>query len=139
VELTPAADLRSAQLRYARVLGWGTATGLALLVIAFIAYVAGWIEPHIPIERLPQLWSRPAPEMLAAAGLQPGWGWATLLHRADMLVLVGIAVLASCSIPCLAAVIPVFRARGETTFVVICALQIAILVLAASGVLAISE
>lgn len=53
-----------------------------------------------------------------------------------MLSLTAIALLASCSIPCLATVIPVFRARGERIFALICVAQIAVLLLAASGMLA---
>jgi hypothetical protein len=139
VELNATPDLRQAQLRYARFLAWGTALGLGVLVLGFIAYVSGWIEPHVPIERVPQFWTRPSKEMLAHAGLAPGWGWAALLHRSDMMVIAAIGWLASCSIPCLAAVIPVFRRRGERTFVVICVVQIAVLVLAASGILAVGH
>jgi uncharacterized membrane protein len=50
-----------------------------------------------------------------------------------MLILLGIGVLASCSIPCLAAAIVVFARRGERLFVAICVLEIAVLVVAASG------
>jgi hypothetical protein len=130
VELAP----DSAQLRYARALAWGARLGLALLVLGFAAYLFG-VTPHVPIERVPTLWVKPASEFLEHSGLQPGWHWATLLHRSDMLVLAGIAFLASCSLGALAAVLPVFHRRGETVFVVICILQAAVLVLAASGLL----
>jgi hypothetical protein len=128
-----------AQKRYARWLGWGMRLGFGLLAAGFVAYVSGLVAPHVPIEQLPSLWGRPAAEFLREAGISAGWGWAALAHRGDMLNLVGVALLAACSIACLAAVIPVFRARGERAFVAICALQIAVLVLAASGVLATSH
>lgn len=127
----------AAQLRYAHWLGWGTRTSFAVLVLAFGAYATGLIDPHVPIEMLPRLWALPASEFLRATDAAPGWGWAQLAHRADMLNLVGISLLASCSIPCLAAVIPVFRASGERAFAAICALEIAVLLFAASGVLAV--
>ena len=130
MELSP--DL--APKRYARWLAWGTRLGLALLVVAFLAYIAG-LPPHVPIESLPVLWQGSASELLARAGLRAGWQWASLVHRGDMLVLAAIALLASCSLGALAAVLPVFRKRGETVFVAICVLQIAVLVLAASGLL----
>lgn len=139
MELKRDVDVRAAQLCYARWLARGAALGLVLLVAGFAAYVTGWVDPHIPIERLPALWNRPAPELLAEVGLRPGWGWAELVHRSDMLILAGIGVLASCSIPSLAATIPVFAARGERAFVVICVLQIAVLVLAASGFFALGH
>ncbi len=124
------------QQRYARWLAWGTRVGLGLLVASFVLYLTGLAAPHVPIDRLPELWSRPAAEYLAETGIRTGWGWAALAHRGDVMNLVGIAILASCSIPPLAAVIPAFRASGERAFVAICALEIAVLALAASGLLA---
>jgi hypothetical protein len=136
MELTRADERDPAALRYARWLAWGTRLGLGLLVIGFIAYASGLVDPHVPIERLPALWRRSAAEVLREVGLRPGWGWAELLHRSDMLILGGIGVLATCSIPCLAAVIPVFRRQGAMAFVWICALEIAVLAFALSGLLA---
>ena len=134
-----ATSLDAAPLRYARWLAWGTRTGLGLLVLGFIAYASGLVDPHVPIERLPELWTRPASEVLREVGLRPGWGWAELTHRSDMLILAGIGILAGCSIPCLAATIPVFQRRRETAFVLICLLEIAVLALALSGVLAVGH
>lgn len=123
------------QARYARWLAWGARLGLVTLVVGFVVYVAGLLAPHVPIERLPSLWGRPSAEFLRETSTGAGWGWIALAHRGDMLNLVGIAVLASCSIACLAAVIPIFRKRGERVFVAICVAQIAVLLFAASGFL----
>ena len=132
MELT---DLPDAQKTYARWLAWGTRIGLALLVGAFVLYLGG-LAPHVPIERLPDLWKGSAARLLAETGLAPGWAWAALLPRGDMLALAAIGILSTCSVACLAAVLPIFRRRGERAFVVICVLQIAVLALAASGLLA---
>jgi hypothetical protein len=128
-------DALAAQARYARWLTWGTRIGLGLLALGFVAYVSGIVASHVPIERLPALWDRPSDELLLQTGVRAGWGWTEFIHRSDMLVLAGIALLASCSIPCLAAVIPTFATRGERAFVAICVVQIAVLMLAASGIL----
>ena len=133
MELTEARD--AIQLRYARWLAWGTRAGLACLVLAFAAYLFG-IAPHVPIERLPALWELSAPQLLRETGMKPGWHWASLLHRSDMLLLAAIALLSSISIACVAAVVPAFAKRGDRVFVAICVLQIAVLLLAASGLLA---
>jgi hypothetical protein len=128
-------DELAAQRRYARWLAWGMRIGLALLVAGLAAYLAG-VTPHVPIEQLPSVWGGSARELLAKSGLRPGWHWASFVHRSDMLVVAAIALLASASIACLAAVLPIFRRRGEAAFVAICILQVAVLVLAASGLLA---
>jgi len=135
MELRKDSDVLAAQERYARWLAWGMRLGLAFVALGFVAYVTGLLAPHVPIERLPTLWGRSAAELLEQTGVRAGWEWPTLVHRSDMLVLAAIALLASCSIPCLAAVIPVFSRRRESIFVGICILQIAVLIVAASGVL----
>lgn len=129
-------DLAAAPKRYATWLLWGTRVGLVLLVIAFIAYAGGFLAPHVPIERTAALWGQPAATMLQDTGLRAGWDWARHLPRSDMLSLAAIALLASCSIPCLAVAIPPFARGRESLLAWICLIQIAILVLAASGVLA---
>ena len=133
MELTEAPD--PIQKRYARWLAWGTRAGLACLVLAFAAYLFGF-APHVPIERLPSLWVLSASQLLGETGLEPGWHWASLLHRSDMLLIAAIALLSSISAVCVAAVISAFAQRGDRVFVAICVLQIAVLLLAASGLLA---
>lgn len=130
-----APDPLAAQRRYGLWLAWGTRVGLALLVLGFVAYLAG-VAPHVPIEKLPSLWGRPSGELLAQTGVHPGWGWAAFLPRSDMLVMAAIGVLASCSIPCLLAAAPVFAKSRERAFLAICLLEVAVLALAASGILA---
>ncbi|HZE61341.1 MAG TPA: hypothetical protein VE085_12370 [Burkholderiales bacterium] len=127
-------DALAAQEAYGRWLAWSTRIALVLLLAAYAAYMVDTFAAHVPIERLPELWGLPAPKFLERTGAQPGWGWVALLPADDMIVLAAIALLVSSSIPCLAAVIPLFRKRGESLFVAICVLQIAVLLLAASGV-----
>ena len=133
MELSEARD--PVQARYARWLAWGTRIGLACLVAGFVAYMLG-LAPHVPIERLPALWEVPAPQLLRETGVRPGWHWSSLVHRSDMLVLAAIALLSSISVACVAAVLPLFAKRGDRVFVAIGILQIVVLLLAASGLLA---
>ena len=126
---------REAALVYARILSWGTRVGLTMLVASFLAYAFGLLPPHVPIEQMPKLWSAPAPGYLQASGLQPGWDWARFVHRADMLSLAAIAFLASCSIACLAAAARIFFRLGERPVAIVCLVEIAVLVMAASGLL----
>ena len=123
----------AARRRYARWLAWGTGVGFALLVTAFGAYVLGIVPAHVPLERLPELWLLSSTEFRARTGIPAGWGWAALAHRSDLANVVVIAVLASWSMPCIASILPIFIARRWWPFVAICALQLAVLGLAASG------
>jgi hypothetical protein len=130
-------DALAAQRRYARWLLATTRLGAVVLVATFTIYAGGWVSPHVPIERLPSLWSLPASEFLRATDTPPGChGWAANILRGDMLVLGSIGLLISSSILCLAAAMPLFWKRGEKWLAVLCVLQIAVLVLAGSGALA---
>jgi hypothetical protein len=124
------------QLRYATWLARGTTFGFAAMALGFIAYVIGVLEPHVAFEDLPSLWSIPAASYVEAAGIPEGWGWLALTQKADMLNLVGIAMLSGCSVVALLAVIPVYTRQRNRIFVGVCIVEIAIMVLAASNVLA---
>lgn len=124
------------QERYARVLDWGTRVGLLVLVLSFAAYVGGLMEAHVPPDRLPALWEHPVARYLELTQSPTGWGWLAMIHRGDMAGVLGIAILAGCSVPCLLALVPLYAARRERAFVAICLVEVAVVALAASGWLA---
>jgi hypothetical protein len=122
------------QLRYALLLQWGARLGLAVLVLSFLATLTGWLPSHVPAQRLPQLWSQPVADYLAATGSPTGWGWLALLRHGDVLGLAGIAILAGCSVLALLALVPLYARTGDRTFVVLCLLEAVVVLTAASGV-----
>jgi hypothetical protein len=122
------------QLRYATWLHWGGWMGLLSLVGTFLLYATGMLTPVISFEQLPHVWGLPAAQLLHETGQSAGWAWLRLLDRGDVLNLVGIALLASCSAAPLLAVVPIYLRRGDRVFAILCLLQVAVLVLAASGV-----
>jgi hypothetical protein len=124
------------QLLYARLLDGGARIGLVLLVIALLAYLGGVLAPHVDVQRLPQLWHLPASRFLAEAPMPGGWGWLALVRHGDIVPLLGIAMLAGCSLPPLLALAWVFACRGERVYLLLCAAEVAVILLAASGVLA---
>jgi len=125
----------AAQQRYARWLAFGSRLGLAVLVGSFVAYLAGWIVPLVPLKQLPTLWNQPVAQYLQATGQPTGWGWLALVQHGDVLNLVGIGLLASCSLPCLLAVLPLYARARDRAFVAICVLEVVVLVFAASGII----
>lgn len=118
---------------YARWLAGGTRLGLALLGATFLAYVFGVREPHVPIEHLPRLWSLPAHEFRSATGAPTGWSWIEFIGRGDYTTYVGIVVLCLTTIACYLRIAATLAARGERLFAAIALAQIAVLLLAASG------
>jgi hypothetical protein len=123
------------QLRYASLLEWSTRVGLLVLALSFAAYVSGLTPSFVPMDRLPALWSLPVGRFLAETGMPTGWGWVAHLGHGDVQGLAGIVILAGCSVPCLLALVPVYAARRDHAFVAVCLAVVAVVVLAASGLL----
>jgi hypothetical protein len=122
-------------LRYARLLDWGARIGVLALVLSFAAYVFGVLPPHVPLEQLPTVWNLPVAAYLQRTGTPTGWGWLALAHKGDLSGLIGIALLAGCSLPPLLGLIPLYLKRRDYAYAVMCMVVIAVLALAASGVL----
>ena len=123
------------QLRYARVLEVGMRCGLGVLLAGVIAYFASWIPAHVPHDQMPGLWTLSASEYLRVTGMPDGWGWVQMLDGGDMLPLLGIAILSGISGVCFAVLLPIYLAKRDPLYFTIAALEVAVLVLAASGVL----
>jgi hypothetical protein len=137
VAVTDAVDATQSpeQLRYARVLDWGTRAGLLVLVASFAVYMLGLATPHVAVQRLPELWSLPVAQYLQQTASPTGWGWLALLRRGDVMGLVGIVILAGCSLVCLLSLVPLYLRRGDKAFAALCLAEVAVVLLAASGVL----
>ena len=121
------------QLRYAHLLAWGTHVGIAVLLLGFASYVLGLAESHVPVSRLPELWVHPVGRFLELTHSPTGWGWLALLHRGDVVGLLGIAILSGASVLCLLALVPMYLARGDRAFAAVCLAEVVVIVLAASG------
>ena len=121
------------QLRYARLLDWGTRIGLIVLVLTFTAYMTGLTSPHVPLEQLPALWGQPVGSFLQQTQSPLGWGWLALVQHSDVAGLVGIVILAGCSMVCLLALVPLYLRRGDRAFAALCLAEVAVVLLAASG------
>ncbi len=123
------------QLRYAGILGTGTLIGFVLLVGAFVAYMSGWMTPVVPPEHLPALWTQPVHHYLAVTGQSTGWSWLSRIDRGDVANLLGIAWLATISVPALLTVMVMALRQGDRRFALLALAEVVVLALAASGIL----
>jgi nitrate reductase gamma subunit len=123
------------QLLYARWLEWGTRLGLVALVALFAAYASGLLPPQVPLDQLPNLWNQPVDAYLRATGAPSGWQWVHRLGQGDVANLLGIAIMAGCSVLCLLALLPLALRRGDRLLAALCLAEAAVVVLAASGVI----
>ena len=124
------------QLVYAKILEIGMYVGLLVLLVTFCLYMVGVMEPYIAMEELPRCWSMGVHDYTECVNIETGWGWTKLLGHGDFLNFIGIALLAGVTIICYAAILPVLWRNGDRAYLVIAGLEIVVLVLAASGILA---
>jgi hypothetical protein len=122
------------ELIYARWLAWGARAGLAVLAVAFLAYVGRLAAPLIPLQELPRLWVLPLERYLAESGAPAGWQWLAVATTGDYANLIGIAILGFVSVACYLRLLPVLWQRSERALALIAAAQIAVLLAAAIGV-----
>jgi len=123
------------QETYARWLDALSKIAFALSIAALAAYLSGALAPFVPIAKVAALWGQPVGRYLAASGAPTGWGWVPLLAYGDYLNLVGIAWIASVTIACTLRILPALLRGGDLLYAGIAAAQIAVLLLAASGLL----
>lgn len=132
----------SDQLLYASILEKGMYLGLGILLLTFILYLTGVMQPGIPIEELPRLWTMNAHDYLETVNNeflhQPhvvdGWRWIFLLGMGDYVNFVGIALLSLVTIVCYAGILPSLFRKKDWIYATIAILEIVVLVLAAGGI-----
>ncbi len=122
------------QTAYADILFYGCWVGLALMLITYFLYVSGMITPHIPLEDMPKYWSQPVGVYLKEGQVPTGWGWISLLSRGDFLNFLGVVLLAGLSIICYLRIIPSFLRNKDIVMFFVAALEVLVLLLAASGI-----
>lgn len=123
------------QLIYAKVLDSGMKIGLIGLIVSFIVYLTGILEPYMPVKDLPKYWGLSVHQYLEATGIEQGWTWLRLLNKGDFLNFLGIALLAGVTIACYLAVIPIFFRKKDRIYAILAILEVLVLLLAASGIL----
>lgn len=124
------------QLIYARWLDAASRTGLGVLVVAFLVYVFGFFDAHVPVEELPMLWTLPLEDYLARTGAPTGWGWVGMLPKGEYLSLIGVVLLGLATLLCYARLVVALVRHGDRIQTGIAAAQIAVLCVAALGLLA---
>ena len=123
------------QLLYANILNKGMLVGLLGLVITFIIYGAGILEPKIPLEQVQNYWVMPVNDYLQLSGIHAGWAWLGNLGYGDMLNFLPIAFLSLLTIICYLAILPGLMRKKDTAYVVLVIVEVVVLTFAASGIL----
>lgn len=123
------------QITYANILNIGMCLGLLVLVITFIVYVSGTFQSFVPINDLPMYWGMKAKDYIHTLNAPTGWGWTVMIGKGDYTNYIGIAILAGLTVLCYIAILPALIRKRDTPYIIIALLEVAVLLLAASGIL----
>ncbi|NIM52709.1 MAG: hypothetical protein GTO22_26265 [Gemmatimonadales bacterium] len=135
------------QVLYAKILQIGMYIGLALLLLTFALYVSGIVAPSVPVEQLPEYWGMNVHDYLEATNEDhlhreepvTGWSWLAVLGNGDYLNFLGIALLSMVTIVCFLGIVPTLVRKKDKAYAIIALLEVAILTLAASGILSVGH
>jgi hypothetical protein len=123
------------QIAYAKVLNTLMFLGLAIIVVTFIIYMSGILTSFVPPQEIPNYWGMASKDFIHSLNAPTGWGWLALVGKGDYLNFVGIALLAGLSIICYLVILPILMRKKDIPYVVIAIIEVAVLSLAASGIL----
>jgi hypothetical protein len=140
-------DAQAEQLLYASVLEIGMYIGLAVLFITFALYTSGILAPAVPLDHVSAYWNQEVHEYLEEVNRgywhmehpPTGWAWVTMLGKADFLNFIGIAILSGATIICYLAIVPALLRKKDRAYVAMALLEVLVLTLAASGILAVGH
>ena len=135
------------QLLYAKILGKGMFVGLVLLFITFALYVFGIMPAAVPLTEISGYWNQPVHDYLVAINtnflhlehLPTGWSWVKLIGKGDFINFIPVAILSGVTIICYIAIVPGLFKRGDKAYAFMALAEVAILTLAASGLLAVGH
>jgi len=123
------------QIVYANILNIGMIIGLAIIVVTFIVYMSGILSSFIPPQEIPKYWTMASKDFIHTLQAPTGWDWLAMVDKGDYLNFIGIAFLAGLTILCYLVILPILMKKKDTPYVVIAIIEVAVLTLAASGIL----
>lgn len=122
------------QLLYANILNKGMLAGMVILVVTFVLYLSGAMEPYVAVDQLPNYWHMNVTDYLQAINMPTGWGWLNMLGFGDVVNFIGIAFLAGVTIVCYAAIVPTLLRNKDFVYATIAILEVLVLLAAATGI-----
>jgi hypothetical protein len=121
---------------YARWLDVATKAGFAISLCAFLVYAGGLLPAYVSLAELPRYWALPVHRFIELTGAPTGWAWLGLLGYGDALNLAAVALLGLVTPACYARLVPALVAERDWLQAALALAQLAVLLAAASGLLA---
>ncbi len=123
------------QIIYANLLLIGMLAGIVTLTITYTIYLTGLLPSHVDMNLISANWGKGVHEYLEITHSPQGWEWLALLGRGDFLNYIGFTLLGIMTIICYLVLVRGYYREKNWIFTVISVLEIAVLSLAASGIL----
>ncbi|MFH1154864.1 MAG: DUF1634 domain-containing protein [Pseudomonadota bacterium] len=123
------------QVIYANILVIGVWVGIAIMVTTYFIYLGGFMAPHVDSALIPKLWGKGVDEFLHITNSPHGWGWTRYLAKGDYLNYLGFVLLALMTIVCYLTLLKGYIRKKDWIYASIAFLEIAVLAVAASGLL----
>lgn len=127
----PAAPTDQAQ--FARGLEWGARLGLVSAVLGLALYISNLLPGRLSAQEVAAVWNLPLADFLRHTHVRTGLAWLSRLDRGDGISTAGIAVLTLSVLPGLLVVLRSYLQRRDGLYVALCAAQVLVLLLSASG------
>jgi hypothetical protein len=121
------------RIAYANTLNHGVKSGFIIVVICFLIYLFGALAPIVPFSELAGRWGSPVHEFIEKTGSPSGWNWVWKLNSGEALNFFAVAWLSTVTIVCYLRIIPILIRKRDTIYLVIAVLELAVMLLAASG------
>ena len=126
------------QNRYASILLVCSWAGIVVMLIAFLLYMGGLFSPLIKPSDMPLYWRLNVHQHLAVTHAPSGWNWLASVNHSDYLNLVGLAFLGIVSVLGYISLFIDYLHKKDFPYVIMVALEIIVIVSAASGVFHVS-
>jgi hypothetical protein len=123
------------QIIYANLLLIGMVTGIIILIITYSIYVTGLLPSHIEMQVISANWGKGIRDYLEITHSPHGWSWLHMLGKGDFLNYIGFTWLGVLTIICYLVLVRGYRRQKNWIYTAISVLEIAVLSLAASGLL----
>lgn len=123
------------QIIYANLLLIGMVAGIIIMGITYGIYLTGVLPSHVEMGVISANWGKGIHEYLELTHSPQGWDWLFLLGKGDFLNFIGFALLGLMTIICYLVLVRGYFRKKDWIFAVISILEIAVLALAASGIM----
>ena len=106
-----------------------------MLIVTYLIYLTGILPSHVDMQLISANWGKGIHEYLEITHSPHGWGWTGLLLKGDFLNYIGFTLLGLMTIICYLVLVRGYLRNRDWIYAAISALEIAVLSLAASGIL----